>query len=236
MMNYRKNWSYYKPGDLLMRLRSGEEQIEHYENPYIAQALDMGPDILTAADILETRDEFSAAKEALILEVGCYKGTTLLEMATANPHCRFLGIDIKYKRVVLSRRKLNRHGIDSRVKVAIIDLIDCLEVLPPACLQGVCIFYPDPWAKERFVERRLFSPIVCTLLMKSLKPDGFLWIKTDHSEYLQQIENSLLDHPLMDCVPPPHPLKPLPYPTDFETLFHQQNKKTFTLCRRKWTA
>ena len=39
IMNNRKNWSYYKPGDLLIRIRQGEEDADSYENPYIDQAL-----------------------------------------------------------------------------------------------------------------------------------------------------------------------------------------------------
>jgi tRNA (guanine-N7-)-methyltransferase len=232
-MTQRKNWSYYKPGDLLMRIRMGEEPADYYENPYIAGALALGDRLLTAADLLERRDGFQRAGKPMILEVGCYKGTTLTTLAMQNPHCRFLGIDIKYKRVVRSRQKLDRAGIGDQVTVAIIDLVDCLEILLPDSLQGICIFYPDPWQKERFEERRLFSAFTAELMYSRLAPDGFLWIKTDHPEYLDQIQESLSPYSLVTDHPPPSPLQKGQYPTDFERLFLSQGKALFDLCLRK---
>jgi len=232
-MEFRKNWSYYKPGDLLDRLRQREEEPEFYQNPYITQALAMGKKILTASDLLGWQNNSQNQQTPMILEVGCYKGTTLTAMARENPHCHFLGIDIKYKRVVITRRKLDKAGIDTQVQIAIIDLIDCLEILPPDSLNGVCIFYPDPWSKDRFEERRLFSPYTVNLLMKSLSDEGFIWIKTDHADYLQQIDQSLKPFLLTELAPPPPPLKAAHYPTDFENLFQKQNKQTFELCLKK---
>lgn len=232
-MNNRKNWSYYKPGDLLIRIRQGEEDADSYENPYIDQALSMGDQVLTAADLLHSRLQPLSPAVPLILEVGCYKGTTLTALAQQNPHCRFLGIDIKYKRVVLSRRKLNKAGIGQQAEVAIIDAIDCLEILPRHCLQGICIFYPDPWPKERFQERRMFSPYVSDLLLSRISGGGFLWIKTDHVQYLQQIQGTLSRYPLSTQPSPPSPLQPGLYPTDFENLFRNQKKPLFELCLQK---
>ncbi len=229
-MKNRKNWSYYKPGDLLTRLRQGEEKPSQYDNPFISDALAMGEQILTASDLLSMREAIVENSSPLILEVGCYKGTTLTALASENPHCRFLGIDIKYKRVVLSRRKLNKAGIGLRVTVAIIDLIDCLEILPHRSLQGACIFYPDPWSKDRFAERRMFSAYTVELILSRLCDEGFLWIKTDHPKYLEQIKQALQPHSLTVSDAPPYPLKAVYYPSDFETLFKNQNKQRYSLC------
>lgn len=232
-MKERKNWSYFKPGDLLMRIRQGEEPASYFENPYIARALDLGERLLTASDLLHRRNDFLSISSPLIMEVGCYKGTTLTAMAADNPQCRFIGIDIKYKRVVLTRNKLDRAGLGDRVSVAIIDLIDCLEILPPLCLEGICIFYPDPWQKERFEERRLFSSFAVDLMMSRLTDQGFLWIKTDHEGYDKQIRDSLSRYTLNAVEAPPPPLSKAKYPTDFENLFVSQGKNLFEICLKK---
>lgn len=233
-MNPRKNWNYYKPGDLLIRLRKGEEPVSRFDNPYISKAVALADRILTAADLLKP-DFFPGppSESPLILEVGCYKGTTLTALASENPGCRFLGIDIKYKRVVLTRLKLDKGGIDHRAQVAIIDLIDCLEILPPLSLQGICVFYPDPWKKERFAERRLFSPHILELIDKCLLPDGFIWLKTDHPEYISRVCALQQNQAYVSIPAPPTPLKSAPYPTDFENLFRGMNRELFEICLQK---
>ncbi len=236
-MKPRKNWTYYKPGDLLIRLRKKEEPVSRYENPYIVKAVSMGDQILTAPEILQAGLVPPKSDETpLILEVGCYKGTTLTALATENPHCRFLGIDIKYKRVVLTRLKLDKAGIDSQVKVAIIDLIDCLEILPPRSLQGICVFYPDPWKKQRFAERRLFSHYAMELITKCLSENGFIWLKTDHPEYIDRVSTLMDTQAFTPTSIPPAPIKPGIYPTDFEELFKNMKRELYEICLRKTDA
>jgi tRNA (guanine-N7-)-methyltransferase len=68
---------------------------------------------------------------------------------------------------------------------------DALEViehnLSPASLDGIHIFFPDPWHKVRHHKRRLIQPAYVARLTQRLKPGGYLHCATDWQPYAQQM-------------------------------------------------
>jgi tRNA (guanine-N(7)-)-methyltransferase len=58
-----------------------------------------------------------------------------------------------------------------------------LESLPDRSLDTVYILFPDPWPKRKQQKRRLISPQFVTLLSKKLKPNGTVFLATDHHDY-----------------------------------------------------
>lgn len=68
-------------------------------------------------------------------------------------------------------------------------------MLPPECLDGTHIFFPDPWPKGRHHKRRLIQPQFITLLSERLKHGGYLHVATDWEEYAQQILQVLSSEP-----------------------------------------
>ena len=61
---------------------------------------------------------FNDMSKPFVLEIGCYMGKNVVELAIQNPEINFLGIDITYKRVVKAARKLKKQFIDNG-KIAI---------------------------------------------------------------------------------------------------------------------
>ena len=60
-------------------------------------------------------------------------------------------------------------------------------MLPLASLDGVHIFFPDPWHKTKHNKRRLIqSPLVAKLAAR-LKVGGYLHCATDWQPYAEQI-------------------------------------------------
>ena len=63
-------------------------------------------------------------------------------------------------------------------------LRDCL---PAASLDGVQIFFPDPWHKKRHHKRRLVQPDFIDLVCERLRPGGFLHLATDWENYAEHM-------------------------------------------------
>ena len=67
--------------------------------------------------------------------------------------------------------------------------------MPPECLDGVHIFFPDPWPKKRHHKRRLIQPEFVALLCRHLKSGGYIHAATDWKDYAEQILDVLSNEP-----------------------------------------
>jgi len=57
-------------------------------------------------------------------------------------------------------------------------------------LDGVHLFFPDPWPKKRHNKRRIVNANFLEILSKKLKPTGFIHIATDWFPYAEVIQES----------------------------------------------
>jgi tRNA (guanine-N7-)-methyltransferase len=55
-------------------------------------------------------------------------------------------------------------------------------------LDGVHLFFPDPWPKKRHHKRRIVNENFLQLVAKKLKGEGFLHIATDWVPYAEWID------------------------------------------------
>ena len=65
----------------------------------------------------------------------------------------------------------------------------------PASLDGVHLFFPDPWHKARHHKRRLVQPPFIAKLLTHLKPGGYLHCATDWQPYAEQMLQVLSAEP-----------------------------------------
>jgi tRNA (guanine-N7-)-methyltransferase len=56
-------------------------------------------------------------------------------------------------------------------------------MLPPESLEGIHLFFPDPWPKKRHHKRRLVTRPFTETLAAALKPHGYLYMVTDWADY-----------------------------------------------------
>jgi tRNA (guanine-N7-)-methyltransferase len=148
-----------------------------------------------------------ANQQPLRLEIGFGNGEALMRLAASHPHYNFLGIEVHGPGVGRLLLALEREGLKN-VRVLRHDVAEVLEALPPACLEGIYIFFPDPWPKTRHHKRRLIQPILVAALASVLQPNGFLHLATDWEEYAEQmrtvleacpqLENSAIDGGFVD--------------------------------------
>ena len=122
-----------------------------------------------------------------ILEIGCGMGETTAAIAAAHPDIDYLGIEVHTPGVGSLLKLIEEKGL-ANVRVVQHDAVEVLQhMIPPASLDGVHIFFPDPWPKKRHHKRRLIQPSFAALLAQKLKVGGYVHAATDWHEYAQQI-------------------------------------------------
>lgn len=161
----------------------------------------------------------------LVVEIGSHKGTVLNKMAEEHPECGFIGMDITFKRIFLSANRAKEKNLSNVINIlSNANGID--QLFPRESLSGIVIFFPDPWMKKKRQEKnRLVSELFSKKIHKILKPDGFLWIKTDYAPYFDDICSTLDQVGFTPC----KEIKGIPaktYTSNFENMFQQKNCST----------
>ena len=123
----------------------------------------------------------------LVLEIGFGNGESLAAMAAAAPEKGFLGIEVHRPGVGHLLLKAQELGLDN-VRVYCADAVEILrDRIGANSLDGVQVFFPDPWHKKRHHKRRLIDAEFVALLADRLKPGGVLHCATDWEHYAAQM-------------------------------------------------
>jgi len=122
----------------------------------------------------------------VFLEIGFGNGDALAAMAAAHPEHDFLGVEVHRPGVGALLQKMEAGGM-TNVRVASSDVLEILARLPDRALDGIFIFFPDPWPKKRHHKRRLIQPHVVSELVRVLKQGGQLHLATDWEDYARQM-------------------------------------------------
>jgi len=130
-----------------------------------------------------------------VLEIGFGNGDTLAEDAASKPEQNFLGIEVHQPGVGRLLMHIERRNL-SNVRVICHDAVEVLGAqIPPASLDTVNIYFPDPWPKKRHHKRRLIQPAFLGLLARAIKTQARLHIATDWLPYAEHIHACLNDSP-----------------------------------------
>ena len=122
-----------------------------------------------------------------ILEIGFGMGETTAVIAQAHPEIDYLGIEVHTPGVGALLKRIAALGL-SNVRVIQHDAVEVLrQMIGPQTLDGVHVFFPDPWPKKRHHKRRLIQPPFVALLASRMKPGATLHLATDWEDYALQI-------------------------------------------------
>lgn len=145
-------------------------------------------DIMLTAESLPEVVDFAAVfgnERPVELEIGCGKGAFLLREAQAHPERNYLGIEWANEFYKFTADRMARWGL-TNVRIMRTDARQfVISRLPPACLDALHVYHPDPWPKKRHHKRRLFNVTFVNAAIRALKPGGRWAIQTDHAEYFQ---------------------------------------------------
>lgn len=146
----------------------------------------------------------------VVLEIGFGMGEATAKMAAADPDTGILAVDVHTPGQGNLLGLAERAGL-TNVRVANGDAIILLrEMLPPESLDGLRVYFPDPWPKARHHKRRLIQPEFLTLAAPSLKPGALLHCATDWEPYAEQMLEVLTAHPDFENTRPDGGFAPRP--------------------------
>ncbi len=165
-----------------------------YLLPYQPHTLDF---VAAYADPVRATGTNDVEKHPLILEIGFGMGEATAHIAALLPDSHFLCCEVHDPGVGALLKRIGEQNLHN-IRICAHDAVEVIDhMLTDQCLDGVHIFFPDPWHKARHNKRRLIqSPLVAKLAAR-LKVGGYLHCATDWQHYAEQILEVLSAEPLL---------------------------------------
>lgn len=149
------------------------------------------PDAIAAdaeAGRVDMRAWFPEPSRPLEIEIGCGKGTFLLQQAVLESGTNYLGIEWAREFFVYAADRIRRRGL-TNVRLLNTDAGEFLRWRAPGGVARVIhLYFPDPWPKRRHHRRRLVQEPFLRECWRVLAPGGELRVVTDHPEYRAWME------------------------------------------------
>lgn len=132
-----------------------------------------------------------------VLEIGFGMGEATAHIAANAPEKNFLCCEVHTPGVGALLKRIEEQHL-TNIRILQHDAVEVIDhMLVPNSLDGIHIFFPDPWHKKKHNKRRLIqSPLVAKLAAR-LKPGGYLHCATDWQPYAVQILDVLSAEPLL---------------------------------------
>jgi len=132
-----------------------------------------------------------------ILEIGTGMGETTAKIADAHRENDYLGVEVHVPGIGALCKQIAEREL-SNLRICAHDAVEVVrDMLPEASLDGVHVFFPDPWHKARHNKRRLTQSPFVALLASRLKPGGYFHCATDWEEYAHQMLEVLSAEPTL---------------------------------------
>jgi tRNA (guanine-N7-)-methyltransferase len=121
------------------------------------------------------------------LEIGSGMGETTVSIARSHPQNDYLAIEVYTPGIGSLLKQIEEFKL-TNLRIVQHDAVEVVNnMFPQEYLDGIHIFFPDPWPKLRHHKRRLIQPEFISLLCKHLKPGGYIHVATDWNNYADQI-------------------------------------------------
>jgi tRNA (guanine-N7-)-methyltransferase len=123
----------------------------------------------------------------LVLEIGFGMGETTASIAAQCAETDFLGVEVFVAGIGALARRIHETGL-ANVRIIEHDAVEVVrDMIAPASLHGVHIFFPDPWPKARHHKRRLVAQPFIGQLAQRLRSGATLHCATDWQNYAEQM-------------------------------------------------
>ncbi len=140
----------------------------------------------------------------LVLEIGFGMGEATAQIAALMPGTNFLCCEVHQPGVGALLKRIDEQGLGN-VRIIAHDAVEVVDQMlapwsadaPQRGLDGVHIFFPDPWHKKRHNKRRLVQGALVARLAARLKPGAYIHCATDWQPYAEQMLEVLDHEPLL---------------------------------------
>lgn len=166
---------------------------------------------------IDLNNLFGRVESKKILEIGFGMGETTAKIAQTLLDCDFLAAEVHTPGVGALLKLIEELAL-TNIRIIQHDVVEVLQtMIADASLDGVHIFFPDPWHKKRHHKRRLIQTEFVKLLCTKLKTGGYLHVATDWQEYAEWVLEVLNAEPQLKNTSTDYAEKPTYRPlTKFE--------------------
>ena len=150
---------------------------------------ELGPQFLIPYqdEELNLQEAFDGSPHPKILEIGFGMGETTAKIAALRSEDDFLGIEVHPPGVGALLKLIGEKKL-TNLRLIRHDAVEVLEkMISPNALDGIHIYFADPWHKKRHHKRRLIQSEFVKLLVSRLKPKAYLHLATDWHNYAEQM-------------------------------------------------
>jgi tRNA (guanine-N7-)-methyltransferase len=119
----------------------------------------------------------------VVVEIGFGMGRATAVIAGENPQINYVGLEIHKPGIGRLLWEIEQRPL-SNVRIIERDATDVFcDMIPQNSLDGVHIFFPDPWPKKRHHKRRLVQKPFTDCIASRLKPGGYVYMVSDWLDY-----------------------------------------------------
>jgi len=127
------------------------------------------------------------------LDIGFGNGESLIHIAKMYPQTNFIGMEVHAPGVGHLLLNIEEYKL-SNIRIYQFDGVEILEhCISDNSIDGMHIYFPDPWHKKRHHKRRLIQPPFIQSIIPKLKNNARLHIATDWQEYAFHIQQTLAE-------------------------------------------
>lgn len=143
-------------------------------------------------EIIDMDQWFGRSGHPTIVEIGSGTGTSTAAMAPLEADTNIVAVELYKPGLAKLLGQAVRNNLDN-IRLIRGDGVEVMvRMIAPESLDGIRVFFPDPWPKARHNKRRIIQSGTLNLFASRLKPGGVLHVATDHADYAEWI-NELTD-------------------------------------------
>lgn len=135
------------------------------------------------------------------LEIGFGGGEHLCHEVARCETMGFIGIEPFVNGMIKLLHRIDEApSLQQRLRLYDDDATLLLDWLPDACLNGIDLFYPDPWPKKKHWKRRFVNEKNLNRFARVLKSGGVFRFVSDIDTYVNWTLRHMMHHPAFDWV------------------------------------
>lgn len=149
-------------------------------------------------ELIDVDEWFGRTGAKTIVEIGSGTGTSTAAMAPLEQDTNIIAVELYKPGLAKLMGQVEREGIDN-IRMIRGDGVEVMvRMIAPESLDGIRVFFPDPWPKARHHKRRIIQSGTLNLFASRLKKGGVLHVATDHAGYAEWIDELVHVEPRLE--------------------------------------
>ena len=146
-------------------------------------------------EIIDLQQIFPTS-DAVIMEIGFGMGEATAIIAKNHPNNGYIAVDVHPPGIGKLLARIVENDLNN-LKVIEEDVHVVLQhMIANESLDGIHLFFPDPWPKKKHNKRRIVNEGFLQLIYPKVKKGGFIHIATDWVPYANSIQEVFAASPL----------------------------------------